>query len=256
MRFGSGRLARALAAAGLAVACAACASDPENWVREGFAGAPGVRRVLLCPLNLVVTLPASVQSGAQPIEDAIVAYLVSRDMEVELLARGEGRKLWKQAVAEAKAAGAVERGAAIFVTGLAARRAFDVVVMPSLLLHQVHMDSGIATWDGVTRRMKVVDAPEMPSGRNFSTLVKDVAYGGVTGDAWVTSLHVLVYGRDGALGFEGRGGLEVVQQVEHIGPGKRFKSRLVPDPEIFSDPARLREGAARAFAPFLSQPGS
>jgi hypothetical protein len=104
--------------------------------------------------------------------------------------------------------------------------------------------------------MKIVDAPELPVGRADNTFVRGIAYGGVTGPAWVTTLHVLVFDRDGERIFEGRGGLEVVQRVEHIGPGRRFKTRLVPDPEIFSDPALLREGVAQAFTPFLPAPGA
>ena len=56
------RLARALAWLAVAGAAAACALGPSNLIVEGQQGAPGVRRILLLPPNLVLALRVEVQS--------------------------------------------------------------------------------------------------------------------------------------------------------------------------------------------------
>ncbi len=249
-------MARALAGAALVAAAVACATEAGNQISEGHAGAPGVRRVLLCPLNLVLALRPEIQRGAKPVDDEIVAYLESRSLQLERLGLIEGRKLWKQSVAEAKALGSVARGAQIFVSHLAQDHEFDVVVMPSLLLHQERMDNWNASWDGVTRRMTVANAPESGQEIDRPDSTYDIGIMGrsLSGPVWVTSLHVLVFDRNGARIFEGRGGMELTQEVE-LGPAKKkYESRLRPRGALFEDRIFLREGVARAFTPFLTPP--
>ncbi len=243
-----------LACVALASLIVACASDPPNQISEGHAGAPGVRRVLLCPPNLVVALRPEIQSGANAIDREIAAYFESQGRELDRIGLIEGRKAWKQAVAEAKAAGVLTNAPRIFVDRLAQDHEFDVVVMPSLLLLQTRMDANNASWDGVTRRMKTVNAPVLASGRNDSLLSKGLASGGISGPAWVTSLHVLVFARDGSRVFEGRGGIEFVQEIDHIDAGKSFRYTLRPNSSIFQNREILHEGVVQAFTPYLVPP--
>jgi len=247
-------LARALAWIALASATAACASGPANRISEGQEGAPGVRRVLVLPPNLVLALRSEIQSGWQPVDREVVAYLESQGREVARLGLIEGRNHWKQAIAEAKAAGSLTSAAGIFVSRLAQDHEFDAVVMPSLILHQTHMELGEASWDGVRRRMRKVNAPSKGIGRDDSTFVKGIAYGGPSGPAWVTSLHVLVYTRDGRLVFEGRGGIDFVQEVDLIDAASKYRWELRPNTSIFLDHTLLHEGVVRAFEPYLLPP--
>jgi hypothetical protein len=230
---------RALAWILLASAIAACASGPANQVVEGHAGAPGVRRVLLCPPNLVLALRPEIQNGWQPMDREVAAYLESHGLEVRRLGIIEGRRHWKQAVSDAKTAGTLPSAPGIFVSRLAQDFEFDAVVMPSLILLQTRMDANTASWDGVTRRMKVVGAPNQG------------AFGGLSGRAWVASLHVLVFASDGLEVFEGRGGIDFAQQIDRIAQGRSFRYELRPSASIFVDPAVLHEGVVRAFEPYL-----
>jgi hypothetical protein len=143
----------------------------------------------------------------------------------------------------------------LFVNRLAQGREFDAVVMPSLILHKAQADYGEASWDGVRRRMKVVNAPAKGIGRDDSTFVKGVAYGGFTGPTWVTSLHVLVYRRDGGLVFEGRGGIDFAMQAD-LGSAKGTSDHweLRTNSALFRDRALLREGVVLAFEPYLIPP--
>ena len=246
-------MARGLAWLALA-SLVACASPTSNRIADAERGAPEVRRILLAPPNLVVALRSEIQSGSAPVDREIAAYLESQGRELSRLGLIEGRKLWKQAVAEAKAAGAIERGAGIFVAKLAREREFDALVMPSLILVRIQMDASNASWDGVSRRMRAANAPADAVGREQSTLAKGVAFGGISAPAWVTSLHVLVFARDGRRVFEGRGGIEFVHEIDLIDEGRSFRYELRPNGSIFTDRALLREGVVRAFEPWMIPP--
>ena len=236
----------------LACALVACASGPPNRIVAGHDGAPGVRRVLLCPPNLVLALHAEIQAGADPIDKAIVDYLESRPLEVTQLGFVEGRQHWKLAVSEAKAAGAIGNAAPLFVARLAQEHAFDVVVVPSLILHKTQLDANNATWDGVTRRMKIVNAPKLGVGRDDSDLTKGTAYGGIDGPAWVTSLHVIVFDAKGSKLFEGRGGIDFLHEIDMIDAGVSFRYEMRSSTSLFRDPELLHEGVVRAFDPYLT----
>jgi hypothetical protein len=232
------------------LATAACAFGSGNRISEGQEGAPGVRRVLLCPPNLVLALRSEIQSGSNPVDHEVVAYLETQGREVARIGVIEGRDHWKQAVAEAKAAGSLTSAAGIFVGRLAKDHEFDAVVKPSLILVQTRLAAGNASWDGVSRRMRMLNAPAKPIGREDSTLAKGIAYGGISGPAWVTSLHVLVYTRSGQRVFEGRGGIDFLHELDLLDETRRF----LPNSSIFQDRARLHEGVVQAFAPYLLPP--
>ena len=244
-------MGRDLAWIAVVAAAVACASGPANRISEGQEGAPGVRRVLLCPPNLVLGLRAEIASGSKPVDAEVTAYLESHGREVGRIGLIEGRLHWKQAVAEAKAAGEIGRAAGIFVDRLAQDHDFDAVVMPSLILFQTRMDASNASWDGVSRRMKMPNAPRKGAGRENDLLTEGIAYGGLSGPAWVTSLHVLVFARDGSRVFEGRGGIEFVHEIELANAGKSFRYGLQPNSSIFMDRDLLQEGVVRAFTPYL-----
>jgi hypothetical protein len=166
----------------------------------------------------------------------------------------EGRSLWKQAIAEAKAAGSLTSAAGFFVGRLAQDREFDALVMPSLILHQTRMDASNASWDGVSRRMKMLNAPSKGIGREDSTLTKGIAYGGISGPAWVTSLHVLVYTRGGQLIFEGRGGIDFVQEADLTDASAKYRWEPRPNSSLFRDRTLLYESVVQAFEPYLVPP--
>jgi hypothetical protein len=245
-------LARALAWIALASAPLACASGPANRISQGQEGAPGVHRFLVTAPNLVLALRPEIQSGWRPVDREVVAYLESQGRELGRLDLIEGRNHWRQAVAESKAAGSPTGASGIFVSRLAKNHQFDAVVMPALILHQTSVNMGEASWDGVSRRMRVANAPVKGIGRDDSTLQKGIAYGGYSGPAWVTSLHVLVYTRDGQLVFEGRGGIDFVQQAEIDAAKYRFD--LHPNSSLFRDRTLLHEGVVKAFTPYLIPP--
>jgi hypothetical protein len=221
-------LARALAWLALVAASVACATGSSNQVSEGHAGAPDVRRILLCPPNLVLGLSSEIQSGAQLVDREIVEYLELQGRVVDRIGVVEGREEWRQAI--------------------------DAIVMPSLILFQTQALGGEASWDGVSRRMRIVNASFKGAGWDENKFPRGVAYGGVTGPVWVTSLHILVFARDGKKVFEGRGGIDFVQEVKVINADKASRWEPRPNSSLFEDRTLVREGVERAFEPYLVPP--
>ena len=207
-------------------------------------------RVLLCPLNLALSLPAEISDGAKPVRQELIAYLEAQGLEVERLGLSEGRWRWKRAGAGAKRQGSAEGAAAIFVQDMAQRREFEALMMPSLILHSVRVTDSSGTWNGVRRRMTQVNAPSMGIAGSTDTFTKGVAYGGIEGNVLATSLHVMVFSPDGQRVFEGRGGLDFVQEIDLMDARSwsyqlRMKRRLLRNPEV------VREGVEIALAPYL-----
>jgi hypothetical protein len=127
-------------------------------------------------------------------------------------------------------------------------------VLPSILLHKTRVTDNSGAWDGVRRRIAVVNAPRrITGGRGQSTLADGIALGGLSGDVLVTSVHVLIYSREGERVFEGRGGIGFVQDIDMSAARKKnswsFRMR-----DLARDIDTLREGIAVAFHPYLTQP--
>ena len=248
-------LAPALAAGGsilcglLFAAFLGCTARAPYTIAAGHEGAPDVRRVLLCPLNVAVSLPSEISRGAEPVHRELGAYLRERGLEVEHLSLPEARRRWREAVAEAAQTGSADAGS-IFSRDLGAWLGFDAMLMPSLVLHSVRVLDSSGTWDGVRRRVDTVNLPSRGMGVEADTFTKGVAFGGTTGSVMATSLHVRVYSADGRRVFEGQGGFDFAQEADLSGAYRRtwelrMKSGLLRDPEV------LREGVEIALGPYL-----
>jgi hypothetical protein len=208
-----------------------------------------VRRVLLGPSNLAYALPAEVSGAVERVQGAVVAYLEARELEVERLDLAEGRKRWREAAAQAKGQGS-EGAVAIFARQLAAERDFQVLILPSLLMFSVRVVDSSGTWDGVRRSLSMVNRPSLGPPGSADTLSKGMVYGGVTGDALATSLHVLVYSPDGERIFEGRGGFDFIQEID-LAHAPDWRWEFHPTLARLRDPEVLNGGVEIALSPYL-----
>jgi hypothetical protein len=237
----------------IAILVLGCASGPTNTLTPGNEGAPGVKRFLVCAPNTLVALPAELQDATGPLREHVDAYLRFHGREAQWIDLYESKRLWTQAVEAAKKQGGIDKAPEIFARQADELYDFDAIVMPSILLHRTRALDGNAEWDGVSRRMKVVNAPRRVSGRGQSTLADGVAFGGVSGEVLVTSVHVLVFSREGARVFEGRGGLSFVHDADMAALKKDFTWQLRTR-DITGDVDALRESIALAFDPYLPAP--
>jgi hypothetical protein len=233
----------------LLAALLGCTTPPSYYVAEGHEGAPGVQRVLLCPLNVAVSLPAEIASGTESVYRELTAYLGEQGLQVEHLSLIEARRRWGEAVAEARRTGSKD-AAAIFARDLGEWIEFDAMLMPSLILHSVRVTDSSGTWDGVRRRVKMVNLPSRGIGGSADTFTKGVAFGGISASVLASSLHVTVLSPDGRLVFEGQGGFDFAQEAD-LGRAYRWKWELRRKSGLLRDPAVLREGVEIALGPYL-----
>jgi hypothetical protein len=141
--------------------------------------------------------------------------------------------------------------AASFTRKLGEERAFHALVIPSLLLQEVVVRHRGAEWDGVERRVRVVNAPRRGAGRNSDLLVDGLAAGSLNAVVAVSSLHLMVFTRKGRRIFEGRGGLEFLQDVDLGKAAETFHFEITPRNDLFQDRELLREAVEVAFTPYL-----
>jgi hypothetical protein len=234
----------------IALSIAGCLGS-SNALLPGNEGAPGVKHFLVCAPNTAIELPIELRGLTAVLREQVDAYLQFQGREARWLDLLESKQLWDQAVSAAKEKGAVERAPVLFAEEVARRYAFDVIVMPSILLHETRVMDGSGQWDGVSRQMKVVNSPVRPPSGVISTLAQGIATGGVRGDVMVTSVHVLVFSRTGERIFEGRGGFGFVHDID-LSPALRgrFQYQLR---DLTHDIDEIREGIAIAFDPYLPE---
>jgi hypothetical protein len=204
---------------------------------------------LLCPLNVAVSLPAEIASGAEPVYRELAAYLGEQGLQVEHLNLTEARRRWGEAAAEARRTGSKD-AAAIFARGLGEWLEFDAMLMPSLILQSVQVYDNSGTWDGVRRRVAMVNLPSRGRGVEADTLTKGIAFGGISASVLATSLHVTAFLRDGRLVFEGQGGFDFAQEADLSGAHRR-SWELRRKPGLLKNPEVLREGVEIALGRYL-----
>jgi hypothetical protein len=236
-----------LAICALLVGCAG-----SNQLAEGEAGAPGVQKFLVCAPNTVIGLPAELQGGSEPLREEVDSYLRHHGRDVEWLDLLQSQQAFAAALARAKEQGQVDRTAALFAEELAKTHTFDALVMPSILLHEIRVLDNTGRWDGVARRLRMVNKPPI-SADGWGTFEKGVRAGGYSDKAAVTSVHVLVLSRAGERRFEGRGGVEFVHDID-LAPVAKDRWGFELREDLFEDRGALREGIVLAFDPYLAPP--
>jgi len=244
--------AAAVLAALLASACAANAPQPR--IAPEQQGAPGVRSFLLGPANLAIALRPELESGVEPVQHEIARYLRAQGRSVEALPLHEGRERWAAAIDEAKRAApklSYAGVAEIFTRRLAETREFQALVLPSLLLDRTTVRHRKATWDGVERRIRVVNVPHRGAGRADNALVDGMSIGSLNASVAVASLHVSVFSEQGRGVFEGRGGLDLLEEVDMKDAARTLHFQLALRGDLLQDRKLLREGVAVAFSPYL-----
>jgi hypothetical protein len=241
-----------LLAALLLLGCA----GPGNQLEAGAQpGAPGIQKFLVCAPNTVIDLPGELQGGSELVRAQIDAYLKHQGREVRWLNFYDSRQLFSEALARAKEQGDVEKTPVLFAQELAKSYPFDALVMPSILLHQTRVSDSRGAWDGVRRRLRHVNEPDLPKGgRHQSTFAEGVRAGGVTAELPVTSLHVLVFSSAGERVFEGRGGIEFIHEIDLADAARRNRFEIRARDDLFEDVEALREGIEVAFDPYLTPP--
>jgi hypothetical protein len=206
-------------------------------------------------LNLAAALPPELESGVAPVESQIATYLAQQGKTVERLPLRDATRLWRASVTELSESGAAPRFGAVaqrFAQSLRRTHDFDALVMPVLLLDRVPVRHRTASWDGVTRRVRVVNAPRRTAGRNDSLMADGLVDGGsLHATMPVSSLYVMVLTPAGERVFHGRGGIDFVDELDLANVAETYTFEIRRREDLFEDQAVLRESIAAAFTPYL-----
>ena len=240
------------AAALLMAACVTPQLHPYE-LDEAHIGAPGVERVALLPLNVLLALPPELDESTRGVTAAVRKHLSACGVEIVHFGLGEARHLWNEVTdVEEEDTERVAR----YVKRLHAKRSFDVLVVPSLVYRDARIRAVTreVSWDGVTRTLALTGYVRTHGSVNLVAEIR--------GKTPAVSLHLAVYEAPGTRVFDSFGGLDLVHEVD-LGTPVRVDLKNRPKRQAMEfrlkrsrlrDPVALREGVAMAFTPYLDPP--
>jgi hypothetical protein len=210
-------------------ALAGCETTPRDFqLADGHAGATGVHTFAVAPLNLVVPLPAELETLVTSVARQVRIELEAQGRAVIRLSREDAYQWWREstlATTDVKdPAEHFERAAAHMALLVAKRTEAEALLLSSLVYRQARHRYGNARWDGVVRSI---------SGSVPPVEVMSAA-----------SLHVFVYDRQGVRVFEGFGGLVVAHRFD-------AEQGFVTRDDLSDAPKDVREGVSIALDPYL-----
>jgi hypothetical protein len=242
----TGFLAAALALAHLL----GCASAPrkEKSVLAGGAA----QNLLILPLNVTAIMPPELEALSSFVWTELEIYLREHGKQLKTASFRDARRLWLGSIRQARAGekgarAGFDDAARLLVLELAKHAEFDTVIVPSLFVRKARISGSSATWDGVERPLEFEE-----SGREARNILANAPF---VGAAPAASLHAVVLDAKGNKLQEGKGGLELLVRVRVLGrlgsptpePTLEFATRT----DLFANREHVREGIAKALAPFL-----
>jgi len=235
-----------VALAVLASACAFGSADPyAKYLHLGDADQP--RHFFILPLNIAVKPPPELSSRFDDMFGAVAGYIRNRGDSIETYSRREATAQWEASIAEVKQSKELknnfESAMRVFVTHLAKAHSFDAVIAPSLVYRKTKMRERTVKWDGVFRKLKIINVSDEAKKKGLARSVS-VEVAGV-------SLHVMVMDPSGKVIFQNYGGLDLTHDVDMTNAEFTMTPKLTLKTDLLKDSAHLSEGIALAFDPFL-----
>jgi hypothetical protein len=233
----------------LAVIASACAllSDDPNLKYIDPADADNPRHFMVLPVNLTIKTPAEFEPVLDDMFGAIAGYIRSRGDSIETLSREDAVARWAASIREVKESDALEdnfRSAMrVFVTSLAETHTFNALISPSVVYRTTKTRERTVKWDGVFRKMKVINLSDQGKKKGLARSFT-VDIGGV-------SLHVMVFEPGGGVIFQKYGGLDLAHNVDMTSAEFTMTPSLVLKVDLLRDSEHLDEGMGKAFDPYF-----
>lgn len=234
--------------AALAVVASACAhgDDPNSRnLKLGDADQP--RHFFVLPLNLAIEPPSDVSPVLDDMFGAIAGYIRSRGNTIETYSRREATAQWEASIAEVQQSKALKKNfdsaMRVFVTQLAKAHSFDAVIAPSLVYRKTKVRERSVKWDGVFRKMKIINLSDEAKKKGLARSMSIDIVG--------VSLHVMVMDPSGNVIFQNYGGLDLAHDVDMTNAEFTMAPKLAVRKDLLKDGEHLDEGIALAFDPFL-----
>jgi hypothetical protein len=178
---------------------------------------------------------------------AIAGYIRDRGDTIETISRREATARWAASIVEVQESEALEDNFEVamsaFVTHVAEDRSFDAVILPSIVYRNTKTRDRTVKWDGVFRKMKVVNLSDEAKKKGLARAL-NLDISGV-------SLHVMVFSPEGDLIFQKYGGLDLAHDVDMANVEFTMSPRLSLKAKLLKDSDHLSEGIERAFDPYL-----
>jgi hypothetical protein len=228
----------------------ACASPPPR-AKSVLAGGTA-QNLLLLPLNVTATMSPELEDLSDLVWSELETYLQAEGKRLRTAPFRDTRRLWIGSVQRARAAEKSTRAdfddaARLLVLELAKHADFDTVVIPSLFVREAPISGDAAAWDGVERKVEFEQ-----KGRAVEGLSPDSPFVGV---APAASLHAVVLDAEGNKLQDALGGLELLVRVRVKGTlapaAGEPKLEFLPRTGLFASSENVREGIAKALAPFF-----
>jgi hypothetical protein len=233
----------------LAFACAHGFRDPNSkYVNRADADKP--RHFMVLPINLTIKTPSEFNPVMDDIFGAIAGYIRDRGDTLETFSRKEATARWTASIIEVRKSKTLEdnfeTAMRAYVTQLAKTRSFDAVISPSLVYRTTKSRDRRVKWDGVFRKMKIVNLSDEAKQKGLARAVT-VEINGV-------SLHVLVFDPEGDLIFERYGGLDLIHDVDMTGAEFTMNPGFSLKEGVLKESDHISEGIGVAFDPYLPRP--
>ena len=202
---------------------------------------------MVLPVNLTIKTPPEFSPVLDDMFSAIAGYIRGRGDTLETLSRKEAAARWTKSIVKVKKSDALENNfksaMRVYVQGLAKNHSFDAVIAPSIAYRSTKTRDRTAKWDGVFRKMKVVNLSDEAKTKGLARSLS-VEISGV-------SLHVMVFNPEGDLIFQKYGGLDLAHDVDMTNAEFTMSPRLSIKENLLKDSEHLAEGMAEAFDPYL-----
>lgn len=206
----------------IAIACllVGCAERAPAVLERSASGLrQDAPRILIAPVNLSQPLSRRLEAAVPILETALLHELERRGARIGVIYTPDALTLWNESVHEVapKNPQRADRRAVavVFAKSLATGRAFDALLLPSLVLRDAQVVDHDASWDGVQRP------------------AQGIAGGSTRG----LSLQVIALMPGHWRVQERYGGLELLHGTV--------------SPDLLSDPANVAEGVALALDPIF-----
>jgi hypothetical protein len=202
---------------------------------------------MVLPVNLTIKAPPELSPMLDDMFGAIAGYIRDRGDTIETFSRREATARWAASIVEVQESEALEdtfeAAMSAFVTHVAEDRSFDAVILPSIVYRNTKTRDRTVKWDGVFRKMDVVNLSDEAKKKGLARSL-NLNISGV-------SLHVMVFSPEGDLIFQKYGGLDLAHDVDMTSVEFTMSPRLSLKAKLLKDSDHLSEGIERAFDPYL-----
>lgn len=214
------------------------------------ADADKPRHFMVLPLNVTIKIPHEFAPVLSDMFSAVAGYIRDRGDTLETISWKDATAQWAKSIIEVQESEALENNfetaMRVYVAHLGKTHSFDAVISPSIVYRNTKTRDRTVKWDGVFRKMKVINLSQEAKNKGLKRKIA-VAISGV-------SFHVMVFNPDGDLIFQKYGGLDLAHNVDMAGAEFTMSPRLSLKEDLLKESDHLREGLGVAFDPYLPRP--